>query len=46
MAVHKWKDLRKKSKLTDARRAETDRRVQIEAVHLSLKALRELLKKT
>jgi hypothetical protein len=32
--------------LTDAWRAETDRRVQIEAVHLSLKALRELLKKT
>jgi len=47
MATHKWKDVRTKySKLSSERRAAIDHEVQMEALRLTLKELRERVGKT
>lgn len=42
MKTHRWADLRKRSKLTDAERAEVDRDVRRELLLMSLREAREL----
>ena len=42
MKVHRWEDIRKKNKLTPEQRAETDLRVQVELLEMSLRDVREL----